>query len=126
MLFRSVENSYMKSQLVESNARRLEAIERGEQTVVGVNRFVETEASPLEEAADAVLTVSKEAETDQIERLNAWRAARNVPPAKSLEDIKDDGAAGIILDETSQIAADLAVLSARKVGPTQARRTDVH
>src|SRR5262249_13118091 len=35
----AVENSYMKSQLVESNARRVEAIERGEQVVVGVNRF---------------------------------------------------------------------------------------
>jgi hypothetical protein len=28
---------------------------------------------------------------------------------KSLEEIKDDGAAGIILNEASQIAADLAV-----------------
>src|SRR3546814_12395342 len=32
----AVENAYMKEQLVESAARRLEAIERGEQTVVGV------------------------------------------------------------------------------------------
>ncbi len=46
-------------------------------TVVGVNRFVETEPSPLADAADAVLTVSAEAETGQIERLNAWRAARD-------------------------------------------------
>ena len=48
---------YMKQQLVESNSRRVEAIERGEQIVVGVNRFVETEPSPLADAADAVLTV---------------------------------------------------------------------
>jgi (2R)-ethylmalonyl-CoA mutase len=73
----AVESGYLKQQLVESNSRRVEAIERGHQTVVGVNRFVETEASPLADAADAVVTVSEEAETDQIERLNAWRAARD-------------------------------------------------
>src|ERR1700693_5128241 len=73
----AVESGYLKQQLVESNCRRVEAIERGEQTVVGVNRFIETEPSPLADAADAVLTVSEEAETGQIERLNAWRAARD-------------------------------------------------
>ena len=34
----------MKAKLVESNTRRLEAIERGEQIVVGVNKF--TRPSP--------------------------------------------------------------------------------
>jgi len=72
-----VESGYLKHQLVESNSRRVEAIERGEQIVVGVNRFVETEPSPLAEAAEAVVTVSAEAETDQVARLNAWRAARD-------------------------------------------------
>src|SRR5436853_1928470 len=55
---RAVEQGYMKRQLVEANTRRVEAIERGEQTVVGVNRFIETEASPLAGAAETVLTVS--------------------------------------------------------------------
>src|SRR5271163_2263212 len=73
----AVESGYLKQQLVESNSRRVEAIERGEQTVVGVNRFVETEPSPLADAADAVLTVSEEAEIGQIARLTAWRAARD-------------------------------------------------
>ncbi|MGB8630789.1 MAG: protein meaA [Xanthobacteraceae bacterium] len=73
----AVESGYLKQQLVESNSRRVEAIERGRQTVVGVNRFVETEASPLTGAADAVLTVSDEAEADQVARLNAWRASRD-------------------------------------------------
>jgi (2R)-ethylmalonyl-CoA mutase len=54
----------------------LEAIERGEQTVVGVNRFQETEDSPLAGAAETVLTVSPQAEREQIERLQSWRAAR--------------------------------------------------
>jgi ethylmalonyl-CoA mutase len=73
----AVESGYLKQQLVESNSRRVEAIERGEQTVVGVNRFVETEPSPLADAADAVLTISEDAEVGQIARLEAWRAARD-------------------------------------------------
>jgi (2R)-ethylmalonyl-CoA mutase len=67
----------MKQQLVESNTRRVEAIERGERIVVGVNRFIETEPSPLADAADAILTVSPQAEADQIQQLKAWRAARD-------------------------------------------------
>jgi len=73
----AVENGYMKQQLVESNTRRIEAIERGERTVVGVNRFVETEASPLAGAAEAIVTVSPQAEAEQIAQLNAWRDARD-------------------------------------------------
>src|SRR3546814_19829627 len=42
----AVENAYMKEQLVESAARRLEAIEGGEQTVVGVNDYSESEHPP--------------------------------------------------------------------------------
>src|SRR5215468_4595827 len=73
----AVESGYLKAQLVESNSRRVEAIERGEQTVVGVNRFIQTEPSPLAAAAGAVLTVSEEAETDQVARLQAWRDQRD-------------------------------------------------
>jgi (2R)-ethylmalonyl-CoA mutase len=73
----AVESGYLKHQLVESNSRRVEAIERGEQTVVGVNRFTETEPSPLAQAAGAVLTVTAEAEAEQIARLNAWRESRD-------------------------------------------------
>jgi ethylmalonyl-CoA mutase len=73
----AVENSYMKSQLVESNARRVEAIERGEQIVVGVNRFTETEPSPLAAGEGAILTVSPEVEAEQIAKLEEWRAKRD-------------------------------------------------
>jgi (2R)-ethylmalonyl-CoA mutase len=72
----AVEQGYMKRQLVDSNTRRIEAIERGEQTVIGVNRFLESEASPLAGAAGAVITVSPQAETEQVERLEVWRATR--------------------------------------------------
>src|SRR5437773_9074332 len=73
----AVEHGYMKQQLVESNTRRVEAIERGEQTVIGVNRFVESEPSPLAAAANSVLAISPQAEAEQIERLAAWRANRD-------------------------------------------------
>ncbi|WP_298310600.1 methylmalonyl-CoA mutase family protein, partial [Reyranella sp.] len=53
----AVENSYMKQALVESNTRRLENIERGEQVVVGVNRWTETEPSPLTTGEGSILTV---------------------------------------------------------------------
>src|SRR5438128_787369 len=69
----AVETSYMKQKLVESNAQRLQAIERGEQVVVGVNKFVETEPSPLAVGTESILTVAQEVETAQIERLHAWR-----------------------------------------------------
>jgi (2R)-ethylmalonyl-CoA mutase len=73
----AVEQGYMKQQLVESNMRRVEAIERGEQIVVGVNKFTESEASPLAASANAIQTVSEDAERDQIARLNAWREQRD-------------------------------------------------
>ena len=72
----AVETGYMKQQLVESNTSRLESIERGDQVVVGVNRYLESEPSPLT-GVEAIMTVSEEAEVDQIERLKAWRAQRD-------------------------------------------------
>ncbi len=70
----------------------------------------------------------KRQDAERLERENAWRTARGVAPVKSLDEIKDDAAAGIILEEASQIAADLATATARplKAAPTQARRTELH
>jgi ethylmalonyl-CoA mutase len=85
----AVDTGYMKQQLVESNTARLEAIERGEQIVVGVNKYLESEPSPLADAADAILTVSENAERGQIEKLGAWRAARDNNAVKAaLEELK--------------------------------------
>jgi len=68
----------------------------------------------------------KRLESERLDRENAWREAHDVKPVKSLDEIKDDAAAGILLDEASQIAADLVVASAHRAGPTQARRNDNH
>jgi len=85
----------IKQQLVESNTARLEAIERGEQTVVGVNKYLESEPSPLAGAADAILTVPEAAERGQIEQLKAWRAARdNNAVAAALKELKRSATAG--------------------------------
>jgi (2R)-ethylmalonyl-CoA mutase len=91
----AVESGYLKQRLVESNTRRVEAIERGEQTVVGVNRYLESEPSPLADAADAICTVAPEAEAEQLARLVEWRAARD-PQAVSatLKDLARSAAAG--------------------------------
>jgi (2R)-ethylmalonyl-CoA mutase len=92
---KAVDTGYMKQQLVESNTARLEAIERGEQIVVGVNKFIESEPSPLADAAEAVLTVSEEAERGQIEKLKAWRAQRNNDAVKAaLEGLKRAASSG--------------------------------
>ena len=85
----AVESGYMKRQLVDSNTARLEAIERGDQVVVGVNKYLESEPSPLTGGVEAIMTVSEEAEVDQIERLKAWRAARDAKAvAAALADLK--------------------------------------
>jgi len=68
----------------------------------------------------------KRQETERLERENAWRTAHDMKPVKALDEIKDDAAAGILLDEASQIAADLATLPGRAPKPVQARRTDNH
>lgn len=74
----AVESGYIKSRLVESNARRLRRIEDGEQTVVGVNAFTEHEPSPLLDGADeGILTVARSAEKEQIDRLLEFREQRD-------------------------------------------------
>ncbi len=65
-------------------------------------------------------------DAERLARENAWREAHDQKPLKSLEELKDDGSAGIILDEATQIAGDFATLTEHRGGPAQARRTDLH
>ncbi len=74
---------YMKRQLVESNSERLSAIESGEHVVVGVNRWTETEQSPLSAGEGAIQVIDPAVEAEQIARLVAWREARD---SKAAED----------------------------------------
>ncbi|NDI14611.1 MAG: protein meaA, partial [Rhodobacteraceae bacterium] len=68
---------YMKSRLVDSNADRLNKIERNETIVVGVNKFTNGEESPLTTGDGGIMVVDPAVEADQIERLNAWRVDRD-------------------------------------------------
>ncbi|MGI9520859.1 MAG: methylmalonyl-CoA mutase family protein [Hyphomicrobiaceae bacterium] len=73
---------YMKSRLVESNSVRLADIENGDQIVVGVNAFTQTEGSPLSAGDGAVQTIDPAVESDQIMRLKKWRADRDPTAVK--------------------------------------------
>jgi (2R)-ethylmalonyl-CoA mutase len=91
----AVDTGYLKQQLVESNTVRLEAIERGEQIVVGVNKYLESEPSPLAGAANSILTVSDDAERNQLDRLKTWRASRDkAAVAEALKELKNAARGG--------------------------------
>jgi len=91
----AVESGYMKRALVDSNTARLEAIERGDQVVVGVNRYLESEPSPLTGGVEPIMMVPEKAETGQIERLKAWRASRDAKAVSSaLAELKRAAAGG--------------------------------
>ena len=79
----AIEAAYMKQRLVESNLKRLAAIESGEQTVVGVNAYTEGAPSPLGGGQESILTVDDSVERGQIERLQAWRATRDQAAVKA-------------------------------------------
>lgn len=107
----AVESGYMKRALVESNTRRLAGIEAGEQVVVGVNKFQETEASPLAAGADGgILTVPEHVESEAIEALKAWRSARDQSAVDAaLEDLRRAAAEGRNIMEPSITAAKAGV-----------------
>ncbi|MHB1808563.1 MAG: methylmalonyl-CoA mutase family protein [Solirubrobacteraceae bacterium] len=69
---------YMKAALVDSHRERIRRIESGEQVVVGQNRFVETEDSPLTaDAEGGILVVDPTVEAEQIEAVRRWRSERD-------------------------------------------------
>ncbi len=68
---------YMKRRLVESNTGRLSGIETGDLTVVGVNKWTDTEPSPLTAGEGAIMVVDPAVEAQQVERLKAWRSERD-------------------------------------------------
>jgi (2R)-ethylmalonyl-CoA mutase len=69
---------YMKARLVESHRERFARIENGEQTVVGLNKYTETEDSPLTASADGgIMKPDPQVEKERIEALEAWRSERD-------------------------------------------------
>jgi (2R)-ethylmalonyl-CoA mutase len=103
---------YMKAALVDSHRARLQRIESGEQVLVGVNRYAETEPSPLTgDAEGGILTVDPDVEEQQKAALEAWRAQR------------DAAAVDTALEELRRVAASdenimPATIAAARAGAT--------
>jgi (2R)-ethylmalonyl-CoA mutase len=86
---------YMKAGLVDSHRERIRRIEEGEQIVVGINKYAETEPSPMAAGEDGgILTVDPGVEAEQREALERWRAER------------DQSAVDAALSELARVAAD--------------------
>jgi len=106
----AIDSAYMKQALVESNAERLGKIESGEMVVIGVNKFLETAASPLGTGDEAIMVVPPEVEANQIDNLNAWRAARdNEAVEASLTVLRAAAAEGRNIMEPSIVCAKAGV-----------------
>ena len=105
---------YMKSALVESHRERIGRIERGEQVLVGVNRYEETEPSPLtEDAEGGILVVDPAVEAEQRRGARARGAAS-----------RDSAAVDAALAELARVAASRTRTSCprRSPPPGRARR----
>ncbi|WP_370374273.1 protein meaA [Catenulispora sp. GP43] len=74
----AVESGYLKAQLVGAHAERRAKIESGEMTVVGVNKFTETEPNPLTADLDAAIqTVDPAVEQHAVAALKEWKEQRD-------------------------------------------------
>ena len=86
---------YMKARLVDSNADRINKIEKNQTVVVGVNKFTTGEPSPLTAGEDEILVVNPAVEKQQVDRLNSWRASRDEAAVQSaLEQVRAAAQAG--------------------------------
>jgi methylmalonyl-CoA mutase N-terminal domain/subunit len=70
-MLRAIETGYVQREIESAAYDYQREVESGEQTVVGVNRFV-----MQEETAVPILRIDSELEAQQIERLKSWRARR--------------------------------------------------
>ncbi len=118
----AVESGYMKSQLVSSLAARRRRIEDGEDVIVGVNRFTETDPSPLQaEGAGAIETIDPAAESQLIAAIQAWRAGRD-PAAvdDALRRLVEAAKTGANLVEPSMACARVGVTTGEWAGALRA------
>jgi Methylmalonyl-CoA mutase, N-terminal domain/subunit len=112
---------YMKARLVESNAARVGGIESGETVVVGVNRYTQSEPSPLVDEEGGIMVVDPAVEADQIGRLEAWRADRDAGAvAAALADLRSAAAEGRNVMPASIAAAKAGVTTGEWAGVMRA------
>ena len=97
--FAAVED--LKGRLVRSMAERTRRIESGEQVVVGMNSFTETEESPLG-GSDNILVVDHAVEAETIADVQVWRSSRdNARVAAALARVKAAAESGENIMEPS-------------------------
>ncbi|MFO1518702.1 MAG: protein meaA [bacterium] len=103
--------SYMKQQLVASNAKRINAIESGDIKVVGVNFYTETAESPLTaDAEGGILKIDPKAVEEKIQSLQAFRKKRNQNEVKAaLQALKEAAKSGSNIMPVSIAAAKVGV-----------------
>lgn len=78
----------LKGRLVKSMAERTRRVESGDQIVVGVNSFTETEDSPLGGEGN-IVKVDPDVERQMIDDVRAWRAGRDEAAVRAaLEDLR--------------------------------------
>ena len=70
----TIESGWMQARIGDSAYAAQQSIERGDTVVVGVNKFAEAAGN---EVAIPLQRVDAQIETDQVERLRAFRAARD-------------------------------------------------
>jgi methylmalonyl-CoA mutase N-terminal domain/subunit len=73
----AVERGYPQREITEASFRFQEEVEKGERTVVGINKYA-TEAEP----AIPLLELDPEVEREQVERLKDVRAKRDAAKAR--------------------------------------------
>jgi (2R)-ethylmalonyl-CoA mutase len=106
----AVETGALKRALVESNAKRISAIEAGDQIVVGVNKFQAGEPSPLTAGEGAIFTVSETVEMEAEQRIRDWRSKRDGKAVeKALSDLEAAARSGANIMPVSIAAAKAGV-----------------
>ena len=113
-----IENSYLKQELVNSNKERIQNINDGEQIVVGVNKFIETENSPLTANDSGIESIDSGVEAEQIKALNEWRKNRD-------QSLVDKSLANLKLAAESDTNIMHASVEAAKAGVTTGEWTNV-
>jgi (2R)-ethylmalonyl-CoA mutase len=114
----AVESGYMKQALVASHAARRARIESGDDKVIGVNCYLETEPSPLTADLDAAIQApDAEAEASAVAGVQEWRAGRDVEDVDSaLERLRGDAKSGANLMEATLQAARAGVTTGEWAG----------
>jgi methylmalonyl-CoA mutase N-terminal domain/subunit len=82
----AIERGFQQHEIAEAAYATQRAIEKGEQVIVGVNRYGAGAETPPE-----ILEIDPRGETEQVERLRAVRAGRNAERAnESLDALRRD------------------------------------